>query len=315
MSYNLYGKNFLITGGTGQIGSFLAEALLEEQAHVTLLDLDISGLKEMATYVESGKMEFVECDLTDQRSIESAVPSLSHIQYLVHFASLMAPVYHNVLKNSSYSVELNLKGVIRLLPHFQRLEGICYSSSMAVYGAPAYIPVDEQCPMNPLTHYGCGKFGAEKYLKVFSIVESVPLTILRYASVYGPKNRTKRSVPLFITKALANEPITLFGQGKGFRDFVYISDIIDATMAAIKRNESDDYNIGSGVACTMMELAKLIIKITNSRSKIILSNIPKGFGFLFDISKAKQMLGYTPKVSLEEGLSRAVYWHRNEIDR
>lgn len=309
MKYNLCGKSILVTGGTGQIGSFLVEALLKEKAHITVLGRNARLLKEIEPLVNDKKVDFIECNLMDQQSVELASSSLRDIQYLVHLFSDSSPNSTNIFEDANSSTETNLKVIPRILQHLKCLEGICYSSSVAVYGIPAYLPLDEQCTMNPITFYGCGKFGAEKYLKLYSTAESIPLTILRYALVYGPRNRSKMAVSLFITKALRNEPITLRDHGRSFRDFIYVSDVIDATVTAIKKNESDDYNIGSGVKCTTLDLAETIIKATNSNSQIILSDMPKDFDSVTDISKAKQKLGFAPKITLKEGLMREVEWH------
>ena len=141
-----------------------------------------------------------------------------------------------------------------------------------MYGIPKYLPIDEECPTNPVTFYGCGKLGAEKYLKLFSNTHSVPLTIMRYSSVYGPRNRTKRALPTFINLALEDKPIILHGNGDTFNDFIYISDVIDATKSGILRNQSEIYNIGSGIKCTVLQLAQKIIELTNSKSQIKYSN-------------------------------------------
>ena len=308
--YKIKNKNILITGGTGQIGSFLSESLVDNGANVTVLGRKISNLKEIKSLVESKKIKFVEYDLINEKNLELVRTKLENIDYLLHFSSEMAELFSSLLKNAMHSVNLNLKGIIQLLKFLPHLDGILYASSIGVYGIPKYLPIDEECPTNPVTFYGCGKLGAEKYLKLFSNTHSVPLTIMRYSSVYGPRNRTKRALPTFINLALEDKPIILHGNGDTFNDFIYISDVIDATKSGILRNQSEIYNIGSGIKCTVLQLAQKIIELTNSKSQIKYSNKSSNHDNVFAISKAKNNLGFSPKVSIEEGLMKEIAWHK-----
>ena len=308
--YEIKNKNILVTGGTGQIGSFLTEFLVAGGANVTVLGRKISNLKEIKPLVESNKIKFIECDLINEKNLESVKTKLENIDYLLHFSSEMAELFSSLLKNAMHSVNLNLKGIIQLLKFLPHLDGILYASSIGVYGIPKYLPIDEECPTNPVTFYGCGKLGAEKYLKLFSNTHSVPLTMMRYSSVYGPRNRTKRALPTFINLALEDKPIILHGNGDTFNDFIYISDVIDATKSGILRNQSEIYNIGSGIKCTVLQLAQKIIELTNSKSQIKYSNKSSNHDNVFDISKAKNNLGFFPKVSIEEGLMKEIAWHK-----
>ena len=308
--YKIKNKNILITGGTGQIGSFLSESLVDNGANVTVLGRKISNLKEIKSLVESKKIKFVEYDLINEKNLELVRTKLENIDYLLHFSSEMAELFSSLLKNAMHSVNLNLKGIIQLLKFLPHLDGILYASSIGVYGIPKYLPIDEECPTNPVTFYGCGKLGAEKYLKLFSNTHSVPLTMMRYSSVYGPRNRTKRALPTFINLALEDKPIILHGNGDTFNDFIYISDVIDATKSGMLTNQSEVYNIGSGVKFTVLQLAQKIIELTNSKSQIKYSNKSSNHDNVFDISKAKNNLGFFPKVSIEEGLMKEIAWHK-----
>ena len=308
--YKIKNKNILITGGTGQIGSFLSESLVDNGANVTVLGRKISNLKEIKSLVESKKIKFVEYDLINEKNLELVRTKLENIDYLLHFSSEMAELFSSLLKNAMQSVNLNLKGIIQLLKFLPHLDGILYASSIGVYGIPKYLPIDEECPTNPVSFYGCGKLGAEKYLKLFSNTHSVPLTMMRYSSVYGPRHRTKRALPTFINLALEDKPIILHGNGDTFNDFIYISDVIDATKSGILRNQSEIYNIGSGIKCTVLQLAQKIIELTNSKSQIKYSNKSSDYDYVFDISKAKNNLGFFPKVSIEEGLMKEIAWHK-----
>jgi len=312
--YELFGKNILITGGTGQLGTFLVESLINNHANVIVLGRNKNRLKEIKSFNETKKIRFINCDLIDAQKIESISPIIKNTNYIIHLSSELSTLYTTMLDNAHYSIALNLKGIIRLLRHLPKLDGILYSSSIAVYGKPAYIPVDEDCPTNPISIYGCSKLGGEFFLKLFSNFNSLPLTILRYATIYGPRNRSNQAIPSFINSVLNDKDIELFGDGKEFRDFIYVSDAVTAALSAIKKNESVIYNIGSGDKCTIYELAKNIIEITNSKSKIIFTKKPKGYGIVCNISNAQRKLCFNPKVNLKEGLVNEIEWHRNKIE-
>lgn len=312
MTFNISNKEILVTGGTGHVGSFIVESLLKENAKVTVIGRDNQNLKEIKLLVETDQVKFLQCDLTNQKSVDAIGTRLKNTQYLVHLSSSISEISQDLIENSILSTKSNLMVIPTLLKYLKNLHGICFSSSVAVFGIPSYLPLDEKSPMNPITFYGCGKLGAEKYLKIFCDDNSIPLTILRYAIVYGPRNRSNQVIPLFIKKALHGEPITLRCHGKGFRDFVYVTDVVDATINSMKRNESEDYNIGSGTKCTLRELAETIIKITNSKSEIIFSDQPNDFDSVTDISKAREKLDFHPRVLLHEGLKREVEWRIRE---
>lgn len=306
MNYQL-AKNILVTGGTGQIGSFLVENLIDKKFNVVVLGRAANNLKEIKHLVSSEKIRFIECDLTNENKIKSISNQLKDIDYLIHLSSDMH-LDKTSFDNAHYVVQLELKGIIRLLSHLKQLNGILYSSSTAVYGRPSYIPVNEECITNPINIYGCGKLGAEQYLRLYSEFKSIPLTILRIAGVYGPRNRSKQAIPTFIKKAINNEPIILVSSGNELRDYIFVSDVIEVILKAIKKNNSDVYNIGTGVGCSIYELAKKIIKITDSESSLNLSEQSIEHNVVCDITKAKQKLGFLPKISLEDGLKKEFEW-------
>lgn len=312
MTRDIRDKKILVTGGTGQIGSFLVEELSKKGANVFAIGRDQKNLKEIKSLVESEKIVFLECDLTDIKKIKEISESLNKIDFLVHLSSELSEVYTDPIDNAHYSVNLNINGIINLLSALIKLEGIVYASSTAVYGKAAKIPVDEKNLTNPVSFYGCCKLGAEKYLNIFCTFNSIPLTILRYSTIYGPRNRTNQVIPVFIKKALQNKAITLFGKGRTIRDFVYISDVINATMKVITNNQEGVFNIGAGRKCTMHELAKKIIKLTNSKSKIIFEGISDELGFLSNSEKAKINLKFKSKINLDEGLLKEIEWHKKK---
>ena len=311
MIFDVSKKNFLVSGATGQVGSFLVEKLVKEKANVIVLGRNKKNLKEIKRLVDDGKIEFIECDLTDEKRIKSIGPLLENVDFLAHLSSEYRFHSPNSFSSAFHTIELDLKGTIYLLRELKKLRGILFTSSVAVYGNPSYLPVDESCPINPNYFYGSGKFGTEKFLQLFSKNENIPLTILRIAAVYGPRDRSNQIIPLFIKKALLGETITLHGDAS--RDFIYISDLIELIMSAIKQNKNDLMNIGSGKKISIQYIAKKIIEITNSKSKISYSTKPTGYDVICDISRSIKNLEYSPKISIEKGLDEEIVWYKKSV--
>ena len=195
----------------------------------------------------------------------------------------------------------------------KQLHGILFSSSVAVYGKPSYIPTDELCPIRPISFYGCGKFATEKYLKLYSNNKKTPLTILRISTVYGQRDRSDQIIPIFIRKALLNKPINLYGNSS--RDYIHISDAIEAIMSAIKLNQNNLFNVGTGRKFSNHFILKKIIEITKSQSKILRLEKTGGYNFVCNNSKAAAKLGINPKISIESGLADEILWHKEEIQK
>lgn len=310
MNYDISSKEILITGGTGQVGSLLIENLLTENVDITVLGRNRNNLKEIEPLVKKNLIKFIQCDLTKEHDLDNIKKFISNTNYLVHLASDLNPESENPFVDAFNSIVTNFQIIPNLVKHLQHLDGICYSSSVAVYGVPNNLPLNEKSPTNPTTFYGCGKLGAEKYLQLHCTAKSIPLEILRLAPIYGPRNRSKQVIPTLIKKAIKNETITLSGNGKTFRDFLHVIDAIDAITLCIHENKNNCYNIGSGIKNTIKEVAETIIDITNSKSILSLTNNMEGFNSLIDISYTTQNLNFIPKISLNEGLKSEITWHQ-----
>ena len=309
MTFDILNKKILVTGGTGQVGSFLVEKLVEYGADVFVIGRNRNHLKEIKALVETKKVTFLESDLTDKEQIKNISSSLIHIDFLVHLSSELSELSSNLIENARHSIDLNIKGIIFLLKFCKNLKGILYGSTTAVYEKSEFI-VDENFQTNPSSMYGCGKLGAEKYLKLFSLSNMIPLAVLRYSTIYGPRNRTNQVIPRIINQALMNKPLKIHGNGQTFRDFIYISDVIRATIKSIKKNQSGVYNIGTGEKIKISELVKKVIHLTNSKSEIIFEEKNDNSGFVSNTNNAKKNLDFKYEISIDEGLSREIEWQK-----
>jgi len=312
---SLNGKSILVTGGTGQLGSFLVERLVKDKAYVTVLGRNPGRHESLAKLIKSGKVLFLKCDLADIRNIEKIGKQIADTEYLAHLSSAMEPVYPGFYENARHDIALNVRGTVSLMRHMGNLNGISFASSMAVYGAPAYNPVDEKCPAEPLNSYGVCKLTVEKLLQIYSKRENIPLAILRYSSIYGPRNMSTRALPTFIKNALRGNDLVIKGDGKTARDYVFVDDAVDATLSALGHKKGGIFNIGYGKGCSIESLAKAIVKVSGSKSRIRKAPSPKDFDFIFDISRARKELRFSPKTGLEQGLNKEIEWHRKHLPR
>jgi UDP-glucose 4-epimerase len=206
---------------------------------------------------------------------------------------------------------VNATGTLNLLEAARDsgVKKIINASSSSVYGKVSYLPFDEDHPRQPVSPYGVSKLAAEEYCRVFSELYGLKTISLRYFTVYGPRMRPDLAISIFTQKALANEPITIFGDGTKTRDFTNIEDIVRANLIAMQKGEGA-YNIGGGHRVSIRTLAETIIETTESNSEIRYADAVKGDAehTFADTKKAKSELGWIPKIDLEDGLRRYADW-------
>jgi len=188
------------------------------------------------------------------------------------------------------------------------------ASSSSVYGKVKYLPFDESHPTQPVSPYGVSKLAAEHYCRVFYEVYGLPTVSLRYFTVYGPRMRPDLAISIFTRKMLANEPITVFGDGEQTRDFTYIDDIVRANCELLRTSAADGHamNIGGGHRITVNDLITHLRDITGSTSEVVYSGKQRGDAehTLADVSLARDLIDYVPEVSVREGLIRYSDWYK-----
>lgn len=303
MRASLQSKTILVTGGTGFIGSKVVKKLKENKnIYIIILSRSKSGK-------EHSNIEYVKCDLSNEIDFKKIYTRIMDADYILHMAA-MVPRSSLQQENIEENIKQNLLTTINLLKYLPKnLEGFIYSSTIDVYGRPLYVPINESHPTNPLTYYGASKLASEKYLNIFLSHRGVPLTILRYSQVYGPGEPKIKAIPVFIDKILKNESPILFGNGSDIRDYVYVDDIANATISALKKNIGGVFNIGSGVGYHIREVLDTIIKISGKNIKpIYKKRIKEAYASIMNITKAKEELGYVPSTTLEQGLRKEYEW-------
>lgn len=304
-------KKILITGGAGFLGSHLTERLLREGHKVTVLDNFSSGKKENLERLE---VKVIKHDII--KKIE-----LPEFNEIYHLAALASPVFYQ-----KYPIETaltNSVGTYNLLIEAKKHNSrILFASSSEIYGNPLEHPQKETYwgNVNPIGLRACydeSKRLGETLMMDFHRKYRVETRIARIFNTYGPKmsQNDGRVISNFVTQALRGEPITIFGDGKQTRSFCYVSDTIDGLIRLMNSKFSKPINLGNPEEITILELAKKIKKLTNSKSKIIFKKLPEDDPLRRcpDITKAKKLLNWEPKIILEEGLKETINWFKEKL--
>ncbi|NJE48301.1 SDR family oxidoreductase [Thermococcus sp. 9N3] len=300
-------KLIVVTGGAGFIGSHIAWELVRDN-EVIVIDNLYTGKAEN---VPPGA-KLVKADVRDYEAIAELV---SNADYVFHEAAQVSVV--ESIRDPVFTEEVNVLGTLNILRALLDGHGkLIFASSAAVYGDNPNLPLKERERPRPLSPYGVTKATAEEYLRVYHELYGLPVVSLRYFNVFGPRqgfNQYAGVISIFINRALAGEPLVIFGDGKQTRDFIYVKDVVRANIlvAESKRANGRVFNVATGKQTSILELAMKIIEITGTTSSIIFDKPRPGDirHSLADITEIKK-LGFEPKWSLEEGLKKTVEWYQ-----
>lgn len=297
-------NNVLVTGGAGQIGAQLIKKLANNGNNIFILDMNIR--QDISIVKLPNKIEYLECDLRKENDLEKIRNKLRDINYVFHLAALVSNS-KDILKDGEEIINSNVKAMINLLKYIGSVRGFCFSSSMMIYGFPKRLLISEEHRTDPINIYGASKLAAEKYLSIFSRQTGIPCQILRISSVYGSGKIGPRAIPTFIQAVLNNKSPVIYGDGTVTRDYVYIDDVVDACILAMKKCVGGVYNIGSGKGYSVKDIASTIIRIVEKDLQVEFRESSQNpLNVILDISKAKRELGYSPKVGIEEGLLKEI---------
>jgi UDP-glucose 4-epimerase len=321
-NYSEYkGKNILITGGLGFIGSSLAIKLVEFGARVTLLDAMIpnygGNLFNIKSIKDKVKVNF--SNITDANSMNYLVQEKD---YIFHCAGQVCHVMS--LTDPFPDIEYNIKGTAILMESCKRNNPnvkVIKTGTRGQYGPAVHLPVSEEAHTNPKGIYEISNLTAEKIMKVYNDIHQVKTVLLRLTNIYGPRSQMKHSrfgvVNWFVRQAIDGEKIKIFGDGKILRDFLYIDDCVDAILTAALSFDAvgEILNVGVDSPTTFIELAEIIIKLAKMGSWEFAEFSPERKAqepgdFYSDITKIKNKIGWKPKILLEEGLSKTIDYYR-----
>lgn len=306
----------LITGGAGFIGSHLCERLLREGEEVLCLDNFSDyydpALKEENLRLLEGVRGFrlIRGDILDRPLLEGLFRTYP-IRRVVHLAAIAG--VRASLEDPTRYVRVDVEGTVNLLEAAKdRVEQFVFGSSSSVYGSRSEGPFREDDPVEaPLSPYAAAKRAGELYCRTYQQLYGVPMTVLRFFTVYGPRQRPDMAIRKFATFMLQGRPIPVYGGGSSLRDFTYIEDCIEGIVAALMNPfPFEVFNLGSGRAVPLLEVVRILGEALGVKPTIEFLPPQKGDVpvTLADISKARELLNYHPSTPLEEGIEKFVNW-------
>lgn len=302
-------KLIVVTGGAGFIGSHIAWELVKDN-DVIVIDNLYTGKEEN---VPPGA-KLVKADIRDYDTIAELI---SHADYVFHEAAQVSVV--ESIRDPVFTEEVNVLGTLNIIRALLEGNGkLIFASSAAVYGDNPNLPLKETERPKPLSPYGVTKATAEEYLRVYHELYGLPVVSLRYFNVFGPRqsaNQYAGVISIFINRALAGEPLVIYGDGKQTRDFIYVKDVVRANLLVAESRKANGrvFNVATGRQTTILELAMKIIEITGTTSSIVFDKPRPGDirHSQADITEIRK-LGFEPEWSLEEGLKKTVEWYKGQ---
>jgi UDP-glucose 4-epimerase len=307
----------LVAGGAGFIGSHLVDRLVDADHDVIVLDNFSTGrTTNLSNSLGRPNFRLVRADI---RNIpRSLVKRLKRVDRVVHLAALTS--VQGSIRDPVSTTDVNVVGTLNVLKAAKALkaERVVFASSAAVYGAPQAFPIAEDASISPISPYGASKAASELYIGSFEENHGVEGVSLRYFNVYGPRQTAGQYagvISIFAKRTLNQQPLHIFGDGSQTRDFIYIYDVVSATIAALENPlKSRAFNIATGNEITILQLAKTMQRITQSRSDLKLGPPRSGdiARSVADVTKARNELGFTSRASLNQGLSATIEWLARE---
>ncbi len=298
----------LVTGGAGFLGSHLCDQLLSRGNRVICVDNLDTGSLHNIEHIRAPEFSWVNCDITEPYFIDEPVDSIYHL------ASPASPI--DYLRLPLATLKVGSHGTHHTLGLAKKHRArFLLASTSEVYGDPQVHPQTEDYwghvnPIGPRGVYDEAKRYAEALTMAYHRQQGVDTAIVRIFNTYGPRMRAHdgRAIPTFLRQALADRPITVFGDGGQTRSFCFVSDLIGGLIALCESDEHQPVNIGNPDEFTLLELARIVIEVSGSRSEIVYEALPTDDPKQRkpDITRAKELLSWEPKVALREGLAQTI---------
>jgi dTDP-glucose 4,6-dehydratase len=308
-------KRVVITGAAGFIGSHLSDALLDRGFSVVGIDNLLTGDLANIAHIKNRDFEFIKHDVTNYINVDGPV------DYVLHWASPASPI--DYLELPIPTLKVGALGTHKALG-LAKAKGATFviASTSEVYGDPLEHPQKETYwgnvnPIGPRGVYDEAKRFAEAMTTAYHRYHGLDAKIVRIFNTYGPRMRVRdgRAVPAFMSQALKNEDVTVFGDGSQTRSFCYVSDLVDGIIRLMQSKENSPINIGNPAEMTITQIAETIIEMTGSTSKIVHQPLPEDDPKVRrpDITRARTLLGWEPKVDLREGLTKTIEYFRTKV--
>ena len=305
----------LVTGGAGFIGSELVRQLVDRGSRVVVIDNLVNGKRENLEGLPGDRVMLLACDIRDHDAYRRL---LAETAVVYHLACLgVRHSVHSPVENH----EVNATATLHLLAE-SRAAGVprfVYVSSSEVYGTALWAPMTNEHPTFPCTVYGASKLAGESYARAYHRTYGYPTAVVRPFNTYGPRSHHEGDsgevIPKFLLRCLAGRPLIVFGDGTQTRDFTYVTDSARGIILAGTRDAAigRTINLGSGGEVAINDLAATVARVAGRPDAKIVHDVPRPGDVLrlnADMSDARDLLGYTVQVSLEEGLTRLLEWYR-----
>ncbi|MGQ9618069.1 MAG: dTDP-glucose 4,6-dehydratase [Candidatus Aminicenantia bacterium] len=310
-------SKFLISGGAGFIGSNLIHYLLRNYEEIEIICLDkltyAGNLENLKSVKNDRRFKFIKGDIKDREHVREL---LKEVEIIIHLAA-ETHVDRSILYPEDF-IYTDIVGTYVLLDEAKgsKIKIFLHVSTDEVYGSIDEGSFHENSPLNPSSPYSASKAGADRLAYAYFKTFSVPVIIVRPCNNYGPFQFPEKFIPLFITNALENKELPLYGDGKNVRDWLFVEDCCSAILTVLEKGLIGEvYNIGAGYEAKNIEVAKLILKYTEKSEKLIkfVKDRPAhDRRYSLNWSKIKE-LGWRPKVGIEEGLKKTVEWYKENF--
>jgi len=292
----------LVTGGAGFIGSHVVDKLRGRGVNVRVFDMVMPTFRS--------DIEFYQGSLLDLQALRMAISGIDVVFHLAAIADVK-----DVFEEPHYSESINVRGTINVLEAARKakVRRLVYGSTTWVYSEVSESHVDEETSLRPPSHlYTATKIASEYYCQCYSKLYNVPTTILRYGIPYGPRARDGAVVPIFVEKAISGKPLTIAGDGLQFRKFVYVEDLAEGNVLALKPNaENRTYNLDGAEKVSIKQIAETIQKLIGNVSIEYVEGRPGDFaGKEISSERARRELDWAPRISFEEGVRRYIAWYQ-----
>jgi len=303
--------NILVTGGAGFIGSHVVDAYINDNHNVVIVDDMSRGRKEFI----NPRATFYQISISDPQL--ASIIQKESIKVISHHAAQIS--VSDSVKNPVKDAESNIIGTLQLLQNAVEYgvnKFIFASTGGAIYGEQDYFPAREDHPQKPTSPYGLSKLSVEGYLKFYKEQYGLKSIIFRYGNVFGPRqnpNGEAGVVAIFNNRLLKGQAPIINGDGEQTRDYIFVRDVVNANLLALKLNGSDTFNVGTGQETSVNELTHLILEVAESNIDVQISkknNFEQRRSCL-DYEKLRGSLNWSPKVSLKEGLSETFIFFKN----
>jgi UDP-glucose 4-epimerase len=319
-------KNILITGGLGFLGSSLAQRLVQHGANVTLLDNlnPMYGGNVFNAEAISNKIAII---INDVRNSEILTPLIQSAHIIYHMAAQVS--YIDSLHIPFEDLDLNARATLNILEIHRRNDckaKIIFLSSRMIYGKSEQSLITESSPTNPLSLYGIHKLASENYLLMYHRNFGTPVTVLRITNPYGPRQQIKHSkyslIGWFVRQAIEGKTIQIFGEGKQFRDYIFVDDLVEAMLRCSEASDAvgEVINVGTGVSTRFCDMASTVVKKVGSGVIEFIpwpanyENVETG-DIAVDISKLRRITAWQPSISLEDGVQETFAFYKKNFDR